>query len=297
MDEVIKGVLQQIGADDWFDWVTGESDTLLATAQRWRSAARDIQDVVSDLEAERSIVERSWAGEAGEGFSKSMRDYEDALKGEAEDAVTVAELLEQAAEACKIAEEAMQDLLVEIVELVLASLATTAILSLLTAGAAAAIGPVVAAAGVATRAAKATRIAGRLATKLDDLVKSTRLLAKASKLRRYLRSVDKDTIKHWKKARGRVVRDLLHGNAPNTSDLAQYAAVRGAKTVLKGALGVDPSGAVTGAAVEGAPGYVEERVEYQNRPESRTFEERTERAERTEGQNDFKGKAARDVFG
>ncbi|MFJ9089738.1 WXG100 family type VII secretion target [Streptomyces sp. NPDC102384] len=282
MDEVIKGVLGQLGVDDWFDWVTGESDTLARTAEAWRACAKDIQDVLSDLEAERKAVERVWAGEAAEGFSRTLTEYEEALHGEAEDCITIAELLEQAAEACKIAEQAMEELLVELVEVVLASLATTAVLSLLTAGAAAAIGPVAAAAGAATKAAKATRIAGKLATQLEDLAKRTRLLAKASKLRRYLRSADKDTIKHWKKAKWRLAGDLARGNRPDPADLAQYMAVKGVKSGVKGALGVDPAGAVTGAMMEGSPAYAEERVEYVTRPDPQSFDDRFD--DRTEQQ-------------
>ncbi|MHB9753393.1 WXG100 family type VII secretion target [Streptomyces sp. BYX5S] len=298
MDEVIKGVLGQLGVDDWFDWVTGESDTLLRTAGEWRTCAKEIQDILSDLEAERRTVERAWTGEAAQGFSRTLTEYEQALRGEAEDCVTIAELLEQAAEACKIAEQAMEELLVELVEVVLASLATTAVLSLLTAGAAAAIGPVAAAAGAATKAAKATRIAGKLATQLEDLAKRTQLLAKASRLRRYLRNADKDTIKDWKKAKWRIAGDLARGNRPDASDVAQFMAVQGVKTGVKGVLGVDPAGAVTGAMVEGSPAYAEERVEYATRPDSRTFDDRMEQqqeAPRTQGA--AQDKPVRDVFG
>ncbi|CAM5612147.1 hypothetical protein SRIMM317S_01588 [Streptomyces rimosus subsp. rimosus] len=60
LDEVIKGILKQCGADDWFDWVTGDSELLEKTAQEWRDAARDLRDVVADLVAERKSVERVW---------------------------------------------------------------------------------------------------------------------------------------------------------------------------------------------------------------------------------------------
>ncbi len=180
LDEIIKGVLKQCGADDWFDWVTGDSELLEETAQEWRSAARDLRGVVEDLVAERKAVRHAWQGDAAEGFDKTMTDFEQALLGEADDMDTVAELLEMAAAACAMAEQAMSELLVEIVEALMVTAATTAILSLLTAGAAAAIGPMAGAANVAYRAAKATRIAAKLADKLADIAKRTQALAKLS---------------------------------------------------------------------------------------------------------------------
>ncbi|MHC5260633.1 WXG100 family type VII secretion target [Streptomyces sp. UC4497] len=289
MDEVIKGVLDYVGADDWFDWVTGDSDLLQETAAQWRASAGRLRDVVADLQAERKALAHDWAGEASEAFQQRMQKFEDAILGEAEDAITIAELLEQAAAACAIAEEAMQDLLVELVEVVLASLATTAVLSLLTAGAAAAIGPVVAAAGAASKIAKASRIAGSLATKLDDLAKSLQLMRKAAKLRRFLRS--KDVGKTMKGARKRIALDLLRGNRPDAGDVAQYMAVKQVKSTVKGVMGVDVAGAVTGAATENSPAYAEERREYEARETPRSFEERSGRSE------GHTGKPVKDVFG
>ncbi|MGG7573526.1 WXG100 family type VII secretion target [Streptomyces sirii] len=195
LDEIIKGVLKECGADDWFDWVTGDSEQLERTAQEWRAGARDLRGVVEDLLAERKAVQQAWQGEAAEKFGTTMTDFEQALLGEADDMDTVAELLEMAAAACAIAEEAMTELLVEIVEALMVTAATTAILSLLTAGAAAAIGPLAGAANVAYRAAKATRIAAKLADKLADVAKQTRALAKLSRLRRSLRGLDRAKIK------------------------------------------------------------------------------------------------------
>ncbi|MYW65954.1 hypothetical protein GTY65_18105 [Streptomyces sp. SID8379] len=290
LDEVIKGVLKQCGADDWFDWVTGDSAQLTATAEEWRTAARELQGVVDDLVAERNAVERAWESEAATGFSRTMTDFEQALLGEAEDMVTIAELLDVAAEACAIAEQAMNDLLVEIVEALMVTAATTAILSVLTAGAAAAIGPMAGAANVAYRAAKATRIAAKLADKLADLAKQTRALAKLSRLRRYLRGLDRAKIKEWKGAKWKIVGSVRRGEMPEVSDIAQYMAWKQGKAIAKGVLGVDPAGAVSGAMVEGSPALAEEAAEYARRPEPQSFGERAGSPERV-------GKSVRDTFG
>ncbi|KOT97308.1 hypothetical protein ADK70_08455 [Streptomyces rimosus subsp. pseudoverticillatus] len=291
LDEVIKGILKQCGADDWFDWVTGDSELLEKTAQEWRDAARDLRDVVADLVAERKSVERVWESEAAQGFGKTMTDFEQALLGEADDMDTVAELLEMAAAACVIAEQAMTDLLVEIVETLMVTAATTAILSVLTAGAAAAIGPLAGAANVAYRAAKATRIAAKLADKLADIAQRTRALAKLSRLRRYLRGLDRAKIKEWKGARKRIAGNLLRGERPEMSDIAQYMAWKQGKKIAKGVLGVDIGGAVTGSAAENGPGLAEEAYEYGRRPPSQSFDERM-------GQHpDQAKKSVREAFG
>ncbi|MEN2417072.1 hypothetical protein AABB02_03085 [Streptomyces rimosus] len=291
LDEVVKGILKQCGADDWFDWVTGDSELLEKTAQEWRDAARDLRDVVADLVAERKSVERVWESEAAQGFGTTMTDFEQALLGEADDMDTVAELLEMAAAACVIAEQAMTDLLVEIVEALMVTAATTAILSVLTAGAAAAIGPLAGAANVAYRAAKATRIAAKLADKLADIARQTRALAKLSRLRRYLRGLDRAKIKEWKGARKRIAGNLLRGERPEMSDIAQYMAWKQGKKIAKGVLGVDIGGAVTGSAAENGPGLAEEAYEYGRRPPSQSFDERM-------GQNpDQAKKSVREAFG
>ncbi|MFH9419299.1 WXG100 family type VII secretion target [Streptomyces sp. NPDC017529] len=291
LDEVIKAILKQCGADDWFDWVTGDSELLEKTAQEWRDAARDLRDVVADLVAERRTVERAWESEAAQGFSKTMTDFEQALLGEADDMDTVAELLEMAGAACAIAEQAMMDLLVEIVEALMVTAATTAILSVLTAGAAAAIGPLAGAANVAYRAAKATRIAAKLADKLADIARQTQALAKLSRLRRYLRGLDRAKIKEWKGAKRRVAGSLLRGERPEMTDLAQYMAWKQGKKLAKGVLGVDMGGAVSGSVMENGPALAEEAVEYGTRPPSQSFDERM-------GQNpDQAKKSVREAFG
>ncbi|MFI6766961.1 hypothetical protein [Streptomyces sp. NPDC050355] len=50
------------------------------------------------------------------------------------------------------------------------------------------------------------------------------------------------------------------------------------KKPAKGVLGVDPGGAVTGAAQEGAPALAEEAVEYRTRPDPKSFDARMDRS-------------------
>lgn len=136
----------------------GDNERLKQVAGDYREAARDLRGVVEDLEFERKRLDGAWPGEAADAFHKEASAFEDALKGEAADMDQIAELLETAAEACAEAEKLMIDLLVEIVQAAPAAAATTAILPVLTAGAAAAVGPLITAAGIAHKAMKAVKI-------------------------------------------------------------------------------------------------------------------------------------------
>ncbi|MCZ1006543.1 WXG100 family type VII secretion target [Streptomyces lydicus] len=183
LDSVIRGAIKELGLDEYLEKVSGDNEKLLETAREWRAAARGMQGVVDDLQAERRALQRTWTGEASEAFGGTMSEFEKALQGEAEDMITVAELLEMAAESCAEAEETMVVLITEVVEALLVAAATAAIVAILTAGVGAAIGPLIGAAGAAHRAMKAVRITAKLADKLKDLADRMRALQKLRRAR------------------------------------------------------------------------------------------------------------------
>ncbi|MFE1172143.1 WXG100 family type VII secretion target [Streptomyces sp. NPDC058773] len=183
LDSVIRGAIKDLGLDEYLEKVSGDNEKLIETAREWRAAARDMNGVVEDLLAERKTLQRSWTGEASEAFGGVMTEFEKALKAEAEDMITVAELLEMAAEACTEAENTMIELITEIVEALLVAAATAAIVAILTAGVGAAIGPLIGAAGATHRAMKAVRITAKLADKLKDLADRMRAVQKLRRAR------------------------------------------------------------------------------------------------------------------
>ncbi|MFJ8956962.1 WXG100 family type VII secretion target [Streptomyces sp. NPDC102381] len=292
IDEIIRGIVKQFNLDELLEQVSGDNELLTETAAQWRKAARDLRGVVEELVAERRPLAAQWEGEAFEKFSGMMSEFEEALVGEAVDMDTMAELLEMAAQECAAAEQLMLELVVEIVEAALAAAATTAILSLLTAGAgaAAAIGPLVAAAGIATRAAKAVKITAKLADALSDIAKRMQLLRKMAKLRSALRKGPK----HLKGGLMRYVRGNEHGRR-DPLDLALFAGYMATKKTVKGAvkdvIGADPAGAVQSSVLEDGPGVAEERYEYERRPDPRSLDERTDTTPSSGSQT------VRDVFG
>ncbi|MET8677856.1 WXG100 family type VII secretion target [Streptomyces sp. NPDC004647] len=187
LDSVIREAIKELGLDEKLEIVSGDNELLLEVAGHWRTAARDMRGVVDDLVAERRILHTAWGGDASTAFGEVMTEFEKSMIGEADDMDTVAELLEAAAEACAMAEEAMVELIVEIVETLLVAAATAAIVALLTAGVGAAVGPLIAAAGTAHRVLKAVRITAKLADKLADLARRMQALRKLAKLRRVAR--------------------------------------------------------------------------------------------------------------
>ncbi|MFE9024424.1 WXG100 family type VII secretion target [Streptomyces sp. NPDC007808] len=283
LDEIIRGILKQFNLDELLEQVSGDNELLTETAIQWRKQANELRGVVEDLVADRRTLAQQWQGEAFGKFDTMMTEFEEALRGEATDMDTMAELLEMAAQECAAAEQLMLELIVEIVEVALATAATTAILSLLTAGAAAAIGPLIAAAGIASRAAKAVRITAKLADALSDIAKRMQLLRKMMKLRNALRKGPK----HFKGGLGRYIRGTKKrdefGNeitVRNPNDLAMYVGYKvvkkGVKGVVKDAIGADPAGAVQDSLLQDGPGVAEERYEYHQRPDPQRFDERTD---------------------
>ncbi|OEJ53785.1 WXG100 family type VII secretion target [Streptomyces agglomeratus] len=280
LDEIIRGIMKQFNLDELLEQVSGDNELLAETAVQWRKAANDLRGVVEDLVAERRTLATQWEGEAFESFHKMMSEFEEAITGEAADMDTMAELLEMAAQECAAAEQLMLDLIVEIVEIAIATAATSAILSLITAGAAAAIGPLIAAAGIAHRAAKAVRITAKLADALADIAKRMQLLRKMMKARNALRKGPK----HFSGGLMRYIKKVDERGNPiadrNPNDLAMYVGYKvvksGVKGVVKDVIGADPAGAVQGRLLEDGPGVAEERYEYHQRPAPQRFDERTD---------------------
>ncbi|MFC7304046.1 WXG100 family type VII secretion target [Streptomyces monticola] len=287
LDEIIRGIIKQFGLEDDLEKVSGDNEKLAETAADYRQAARDLRGVVHDLEAERSTLLKVWTGEAAEAFRRKSLAFEEALTGEAEDMDTIATLLETAAESCAMAEQLMIDLIVEIIEMALAAAATTAILSLLTAGAAAAIGPLIAAAGIAQKALKAVKITANLADKLSDIARRLQAVRRARKLAEELKKLGagkkkaEDAYRRGlDRYRGKV--DGVEGG--NQADLAQYAAYQAAKRGIKKGIVTPIVGQDVGEPLgqayqeygpSGAPGVApKEPTAYDQRPASQSFDQR-----------------------
>lgn len=282
LDEAVRGIISQFGLEDDLEKVSGDNERLIQVAGDYREAARDLRGVVDDLRFERKQLNGAWAGEAADAFNEEMSTFENALKGEAADMDQIAEMLETAAEACAEAEQLMIDLLVEIVQAAVAAAATTALLSVITAGAAAAIGPLIAAAGIAHKALKAVKITAKLADTLSDLAKRMQALRKMAKLRNTLRKFNdkKNPLSHrnaLKRYRGKI--EGVEGGAKDDLQAAgQYWLAKRAakKEVVYPLLGVETGDVIKQGyenyGPEGAPGVAPKEPLPQDA--SRSFEDR-----------------------
>ncbi|MPY49023.1 WXG100 family type VII secretion target [Streptomyces acidicola] len=292
LEEIVRGIIKQFGLEDDLEKVSGDNEKLLETAAQYRQAARDLRGVVQDLEAERRTLLKKWSGEAADAFRAKSLAFEKALDGEADDMDTIATLLETAAEACAMAEQLMIDLIVEIIEMALAAAATTAILSLLTAGAAAAIGPLIAAAGITQRALKAVRITSNLADKLSDLARRLRAIERAEKLAGELKKLGagkKNAQEAYRMGLDRFRGNVTGVQGGNRADLAQYAAFEAVKygieegivtPVIDADVGEPIRRAYDEFAPADAPGVSpREATAYDQRPESQSFDQRMSMAE------------------
>ncbi|MFC4497664.1 WXG100 family type VII secretion target [Streptomyces ovatisporus] len=290
IDEAIRGILKQFGLEDDLEKVSGDNEKLQQTADDYRQAARDLRGVVDDLEAERKKLLKTWDGEAAQNFQKKSLAFEKALTGEAEDMDTIATLLETAAEACAEAEQMMIDLIIEIIEAVIAAAATTAILSVLTAGAAAAIGPLITAAGIATKAMKAVKITAKLADKLSDIAKRLKAIKRAEKLAKELKRFGGKGNDSYRKGLARYRGKLKDGDGnaiPGSNDLTdikEFAAYAVTKRGIKRGVVAPVIGVETGDVIkEGYDQYApsnypgaapKEPTAYDQRPESESFNDR-----------------------
>ena len=247
LDSLIRQAFNELGLDEELEKVTGDSELLTKVAAQWRTDALDMRGIVDDLVAERRALDYSWSGRAAKAFGTTMSDFEEAILSEAEDLEALAKLLEAAAEACTIAEDAMVELIVEVVQLLLTIAVTAAIMTLLTAGVAGAVGPLIAAAGAATRAMRAVRITAKLADKLSDLaerMQAVRKLRKAREIAERLREQKKNgagkpwdvrteygRLKQGVKASvstplvGAEVPDAIAGAAPTLAGIAEHHGV------------------------------------------------------------------------
>ncbi|MFG2195832.1 WXG100 family type VII secretion target [Streptomyces sp. NPDC048639] len=318
LDDAIKGVLEFVQADELLEMVSGDNELLLERAADWRSAARDLRSTVDDMVAERRILGDSWTGEAADALAKRMSGIEAALLGEADDMDTIAELLEAAAAECALAEELMMMLLVELVEAVLVYLTAGALLSVLTAGASAAISAAISGASVAMRVAKAARITAKLADKLSDLAKRIKAIKKARKLQRELkrlgargkndRDAYKNALKGWDGAEDKVkwngkmsglpraAIDRVRGRDFGTpEEYAKYIGHKKSKKYARGlGMGAAGAGDVTELGdplTEGGSRAADERMQYEERPEGQSLDERLGESP------EHRGRTVGDVFG
>ena len=171
LDGMIDSLMRPLVAPlaDMFDWVTGSSDEVRSTAQRWRDLAATIDRLATHHRDVIAPLGSAWEGEAHDAFQASMTELLAAVEQLADGSVETAEFLEDAAMEVELAEELVATIIQELIEWALLTLAVSAALSLVTLGASAVAGSAAAAAEAAVAGSRIAAVLARLVPLLQRL--------------------------------------------------------------------------------------------------------------------------------
>ncbi len=171
LDGLVDSILRPVVAPlaDMFDAVTGDAEEVRSTAERWRSLASTLDQLVDHHRDVIVPMAGGWEGEAHEAFAAAMSELLEQVQGLADSTKETAEFLDDAAMEIEVAEELVATIIRELIEWALLSLAVGLALSLLTAGASAAAGAAAAAARGAVAYSKIATALAKVAQLLNQL--------------------------------------------------------------------------------------------------------------------------------
>lgn len=147
---------------EMWEWVTGDDEQVYETAQRWRAMSEAVTQVAYDEQASAGRVVGEWEGLAQLAFDDAVEDIVRDLKEVAVRTADVADLLDQAADAVRRAEQIVRELIRELIEWAALSLAVSAAGAIITLGASVA-------AGAAAAAARAGIVGARIVAQIGQL--------------------------------------------------------------------------------------------------------------------------------
>jgi hypothetical protein len=185
IDAVMRPLVSPLA--DQFDWVTGDSAEVSATAERWRDLARRTR-ALSDSELNEAFrTAAGWTGQASDAFERLARDFAEQIDAVAAEMDVTAEYLLDASLEVKMAEDLVETIIRELIEWALITLVVSAALAVVTFGASAA-------AGGAAAAAQAAVAGSRVASALAKLAKLLRAVADALKAVRAMKTLSREGI-------------------------------------------------------------------------------------------------------
>ncbi|WP_188037654.1 WXG100 family type VII secretion target [Actinotalea sp. JY-7885] len=180
LDGLVDAVLRPVVAPlaDMFDSVTGDSEEVRSTAQRWRDLATTLDQLVDHHRDVLQPLAGAWEGDAHEAFAASMKELQTKVEGLADSTRETAEFLDDAAMEVETAEELVATIIRELIEWALLSLVVGAALSVVTLGASAAAGAAAAAARGAVAYSKIATVLAKVASLLTQLANLLRAVNK-----------------------------------------------------------------------------------------------------------------------
>ncbi len=185
IDAVMRPLVSPLA--DQFDWVTGDSAEVTATAERWRDMARRTR-ALSDSELNAAFrTTAGWTGQASDAFERITKEFAEQIDAVAAEMDETAEYLLDASLEVKMAEDLVETIIRELIEWALITLVVSAALAVVTFGASAA-------AGGAAAAAEAAVAGSRVAAALSKLAKLLKAVADALKAVKAMKTLSREGI-------------------------------------------------------------------------------------------------------
>jgi WXG100 family type VII secretion target len=179
IDSAVKTVLDSTGLMGILEKVTGDVQALHSTAQQWLQQAHDTQQMVSTLRSSASQLEANWQGAASSSFGTFMGKTVSEIDAMAKDMSDTAEILNNAAQECQLAEDMVIMIIRELIEWTAMTLAATAVADLVTFGLATIVGGLAESAEVTAFIARATEVSEKLGQALEKLQEMIKMLKAA----------------------------------------------------------------------------------------------------------------------
>ncbi len=181
LDHNVEHALKSSGLLKYLEKVTGNLDELNEAAEEWQAQAKAAQNVAEQLRAECQSLPGQWQGVASDAFGRHMGEVVEALDSTADGMYQTAQIINQAAQMCAMAENMVVEIISEAIESLIASLAVEAVVAVLTLGIGAIAGAMLDAAEISVFIARVAKVSEELATNLEKLVKALKELRSALK--------------------------------------------------------------------------------------------------------------------
>ncbi|WP_327661246.1 MULTISPECIES: WXG100 family type VII secretion target [unclassified Streptomyces] len=250
LDELMRPLVEPLAEP--LEFVTGDPEGLQDAADLWKKQAEELRDLVADQRRDRQDLAHEWSGEAADAFMQQLGELEAEFEAEAADMDGTAELLQEAADECRMIQDLVETVIRELIEWALITLAASVAFAAVTAG-------ISMAAEAAAAAAEGSLAATRIATLVARLARALAKVARAmEKLKETAATSRFSTSKPWT---WKFAKDLKEPEG-----LKAFAASRVVKTTGKAVLGAvgltgDPVGQTVQTGAQDAAGIGADEVD------------------------------------
>ncbi|MFJ9692072.1 hypothetical protein [Kitasatospora sp. NPDC101183] len=235
LDHLVKMALDSTGLMDMLEKVTGNLTALTTAAQEWQNQAKALRHLADELRRGGGALAVQWKGQAADAFGTHMGEAVAAVDATATDMDRTAHLISQAAEACRLAEETVIEIIREAIEALAVTLAGLVVLDIITVGMATIVDALVVDAEIELFIARVGKVSEELAETLSKLKKAVQALKRgggsiskateaAKELRQYVGFMN----------RFKLMREAAHN--PSLETFGNVIAAKAANKIVKAPL-------------------------------------------------------------